>query len=46
MVRDAAEGRRPNATDDVEFKTIDGNDIAVDVTVAWRIDTAKTRPIL
>src|SRR3954466_15055911 len=28
--------------DDIEFKTHDGNDITVDVTVAWRIDTAKT----
>jgi len=30
----------------VEFKTHDGNDIAVDVTVAWRIDPAKTPWIL
>lgn len=28
-------------TDDIEFKTVDGNDIAVDVTVAWRIEPAK-----
>jgi regulator of protease activity HflC (stomatin/prohibitin superfamily) len=28
-------------TDDIEFKTVDGNDIAVDVTVAWRVDPAK-----
>src|SRR5471032_2834554 len=28
--------------DDIEFKTHDGNDITVDVTVAWRIDTART----
>ncbi len=28
-------------SDDIEFKTVDGNDIAVDVTVAWRIDPAK-----
>jgi len=27
--------------DDLEFKTHDGNDIALDVTVAWRIDPAK-----
>ena len=27
--------------DDVEFKTVDGNDISVDITVAWRIDPAK-----
>jgi regulator of protease activity HflC (stomatin/prohibitin superfamily) len=32
--------------DDIEFKTHDGNDIAVDVTVAWRIDTAKAGYIL
>lgn len=27
--------------DDVEFKTVDGNDVSVDVTVAWRIDPTK-----
>ncbi len=27
--------------DDVEFKTVDGNDISVDITVAWRIDPSK-----
>jgi regulator of protease activity HflC (stomatin/prohibitin superfamily) len=27
--------------DDIEFKTIDGNDISVDVTVSWRIDPSK-----
>jgi regulator of protease activity HflC (stomatin/prohibitin superfamily) len=32
--------------DDVEFKTTDGNDISVDVTVAWRIDPAKAPHIL
>ena len=32
--------------DDIEFKTHDGNDIAVDVTVAWRIDTAKAAYVL
>src|SRR5436190_22557456 len=41
MVRTVQKARRA-ANDDVEFKTHDGNDIAVDVTVAWRIDTAKT----
>ncbi|HZR10433.1 MAG TPA: prohibitin family protein [Myxococcales bacterium] len=46
MVRTLQKGGRPSATDDVEFKTHDGNDIAVDVTVAWRIDTAKTPWIL
>jgi regulator of protease activity HflC (stomatin/prohibitin superfamily) len=28
-------------TDDVEFKTVDGNDISVDATVAWRVDPSK-----
>jgi regulator of protease activity HflC (stomatin/prohibitin superfamily) len=32
--------------DDVEFKTVDGNDISVDVTVAWRIDPAKAPHLL
>ena len=32
--------------DDIEFKTHDGNDISVDVTVAWRIDTSKAPHIL
>jgi regulator of protease activity HflC (stomatin/prohibitin superfamily) len=40
MVRSVQKGDR-GSRDDVEFKTHDGNDIAVDVTVAWRIDTAK-----
>jgi regulator of protease activity HflC (stomatin/prohibitin superfamily) len=34
------------AADDVEFKTVDGNDISVDVTVAWRIDPTKAPHIL
>src|SRR5436190_19613900 len=45
MVQSKTEGDRAER-DDVEFKTHDGNDIAVDVTVAWRIDTAKTPWIL
>lgn len=32
--------------DDVEFKTVDGNDISVDITVAWRIDPAKASYLL
>ncbi len=32
--------------DDVEFKTTDGNDISVDITVAWRIDPAQAPHIL
>jgi regulator of protease activity HflC (stomatin/prohibitin superfamily) len=33
-------------SDDVEFKTVDGNDISVDVTVTWRIDPVKTPAVL
>jgi len=32
--------------DDVEFKTVDGNDISVDVTVTWRIDPSKVPQVL
>ncbi len=32
--------------DDLEFKTVDGNDISVDVTVAWRIDPDKAPYLL
>lgn len=32
--------------DDVEFKTVDGNDISVDITVAWRIDPSKAPYLL
>lgn len=32
--------------DDIEFKTLDGNDISVDVTVAWHIDPAKAPLVL
>src|SRR2546429_9035062 len=45
MVRTVQKGDR-GSRDDVEFKTHDGNDIAVDVTVAWRIDPAKSPWIL
>ena len=41
MVQQANKGDRAER-DDIEFKTHDGNDITVDVTVAWRIDTART----
>jgi regulator of protease activity HflC (stomatin/prohibitin superfamily) len=37
MTHNAKRGDRA-AADDIEFKTIDGNDIRVDVTVAWQID--------
>jgi regulator of protease activity HflC (stomatin/prohibitin superfamily) len=35
-----------DSDDDVEFKTVDGNDIEVDVIVAWRIDPAKAPHLL
>src|SRR3954471_20241336 len=45
MVQSRDRGDR-TGRDDIQFKTHDGNDIEVDVTVAWRIDTAKTPWIL
>jgi regulator of protease activity HflC (stomatin/prohibitin superfamily) len=30
-----------SSDDDIEFKTVDGNDISIDVTVAWRVDQSK-----
>jgi len=45
MVQSKTEGDRAER-DDIEFKTHDGNDITVDVTVAWRVDTAKAPWIL
>jgi regulator of protease activity HflC (stomatin/prohibitin superfamily) len=45
MVADKSRGDRSDR-DDLEFKTHDGNDIAVDVTVAWRINPAKTAVLL
>ena len=35
-----------DSNDDVEFKTVDGNDISVDIIVAWRIDPAKAPYLL
>lgn len=32
--------------DDIEFKTVDGNDISVDVTVAWRVLPEKAPHLL
>jgi regulator of protease activity HflC (stomatin/prohibitin superfamily) len=43
MTKNPTDGQEP---DDVEFKTVDGNDISVDVTVAWRIDPTKAPHIL
>jgi regulator of protease activity HflC (stomatin/prohibitin superfamily) len=45
MVRAHDKGDR-SGRDDIEFKTHDGNDIAVDVTVAWRVDSSRTPWIL
>lgn len=45
MVRDPTRGDRGNE-DDLSFKTIDGNDIRVDVTVVWQIDPKKAAHIL
>jgi regulator of protease activity HflC (stomatin/prohibitin superfamily) len=45
MVQSKSEGDRAER-DDIEFKTHDGNDITVDVTVAWRIETEKAPWIL
>ncbi|HET7786601.1 MAG TPA: SPFH domain-containing protein [Myxococcales bacterium] len=45
MVQARDKGDR-GGRDDIQFKTHDGNDIEVDVTVAWRVDTAKTPWIL
>lgn len=45
MTRSADGGTR-KADDSVQFKTFDGNDIAVDITVAWRIAPEKAPYIL
>jgi regulator of protease activity HflC (stomatin/prohibitin superfamily) len=45
MVRALQKGDRAGR-DDIEFKTHDGNDIAVDVTVAWRVEPTRTPWIL
>ncbi|HVE84538.1 MAG TPA: SPFH domain-containing protein [Myxococcales bacterium] len=45
MVRDAKKGDR-SSEDDLRFKTIDGNEIRVDVTVVWQIDPKKAPHVL
>jgi regulator of protease activity HflC (stomatin/prohibitin superfamily) len=45
MVATKGRGDREDS-EDLEFKTHDGNDIAVDVTVAWRIDPTKVAYLL
>lgn len=45
MLADQAQGDRPNK-DDLEFKTRDGNDVAVDVTVLYRLIPDKAPIVL
>jgi regulator of protease activity HflC (stomatin/prohibitin superfamily) len=45
MTRDRAKSDR-QGEDDLRFKTIDGNEIRVDVTVVWHIDPQKAPHIL
>jgi regulator of protease activity HflC (stomatin/prohibitin superfamily) len=40
MFRESGEGARAG-NDSVSFKTIDGNDISVNVTIAWSIDPSR-----
>jgi len=46
MVRDVKKGGDRNHEDDLFFKTIDGNDIRVDVTVAWAVDPKRAPYLL
>jgi regulator of protease activity HflC (stomatin/prohibitin superfamily) len=45
MVADTKRGDRV-ARDDLQFKTTDGNDIAMDVTVVWQVDPKRAPDIL
>ena len=45
MVADAKRGDR-STQDDLQFKTTDGNDISMDVTVSWTIDPKKAPELL
>ncbi|MCB9680446.1 MAG: prohibitin family protein [Alphaproteobacteria bacterium] len=45
MVREPDEGDR-TGDDSLRFKTIDGNDVSVNVTVQWAIDPARTPYLL
>ena len=40
MIADAKQ-RRSRVRDDLQFKTTDGNDISMDVTVVWTIDPKR-----
>lgn len=46
MVRDVKKGGDRSHEDDLFFKTIDGNDIRVDVTVAWAVDPKRAPYLL
>jgi regulator of protease activity HflC (stomatin/prohibitin superfamily) len=46
MVRDVKKGGDRSHEDDLFFKTIDGNDIRVDVTVAWAVDPKRAPHLL
>jgi regulator of protease activity HflC (stomatin/prohibitin superfamily) len=45
MTANSRNGDRPTA-DDLQFKTTDGNDIAMDVTVVWQIDPRQAPQML
>ena len=45
MIADTKRGDRVDA-DDVRFKTIDGNDISMDVTVVWQVDPQRAPKLL
>lgn len=45
MTRDSRSGDRAG-DDSLRFKTVDGNDISVDVTVAWAVDPARVAYLL
>jgi regulator of protease activity HflC (stomatin/prohibitin superfamily) len=45
MVRESTQGDR-TGDDSLRFKTVDGNDISVNVTVAWQIDPNKAHTVL
>ena len=45
MTAEAGSGDR-KAKDDLQFKTIDGNDVYMDVTIQWAIDGAKAPELL
>jgi regulator of protease activity HflC (stomatin/prohibitin superfamily) len=45
MVKEGTRGDR-SGEDDLNFKTVDGNDIRVDVTVAWQVDPKRAPYLL